>query len=155
MRGLETMQSQDDADRITMRDHLRLGVLESLGGLLLGLPLGFLGVQLGRWLGTESGPANSWRDLVGAIVGGAGGYLLGVAAGMSFVRRRHIGSGSFWIALVGGLAGGLLALLAVRFLGLDRYGAGLPYVFAVLAPVCAVVALHSWRPWRGVAPTIP
>jgi hypothetical protein len=31
----------------------------------------------------------------------------------------------------------------------------LPYVFAVLAPVCAVVALHSWRRWRGVAPTRP
>ncbi len=74
---------------------------------------------------------------------------------MSFVRRRHIGSGSFWIALAGGLAGGLLAVLAVRFLGLGRYGAGLPYMFAVLAPVGAVVALHSWRPWRGVAPTIP
>jgi hypothetical protein len=99
MRGLETMKSQDDADRITMRDHLRLGVLESLGGLLLGLPLGFLGVQLGRWLGNQSGPANSWRELVGAIAGGAGGYLLGVAAGMGFVRRRHTGSGSFWIAL--------------------------------------------------------
>ena len=149
------MQSQDDTNRITMRDHLRLGVLESLGGLLLGLPLGFLGVQLGRWLGSQSGPANSWRDLVGAIVGGAGGYLLGVAVGMSFVRRRHIGSGSFWTALVGGLVGGLLALLAVRFLGLDRYGAGLPYVFAVLAPVGALVTLHSWRPWRGVAPTTP
>ena len=52
-------------------------------------------------------------------------------------------------------AGGLLALLAARFLGLDRYGAGLPYVFAGLAPVCAVVALHSWRPLRGVAPTTP
>src|SRR5918997_4841780 len=124
MRGLETMQSQDDADRITMRDHLRLGVLESLGGLLLGLPLGFLGVQLGRWLGTQRGPANSWRDLVGAIVGGAGGYLLGVAAGTSFVRRRRIGSGSFWIALAGGIAGGLFALLAARFLGLESYGAG-------------------------------
>ena len=149
------MQSQDDADRITMRDHLRLGVLESLGGLLLGLPLGFLGVQFGRWLGNQSGPASSWRDLVGAIAGGAGGYLLGVAAGMSFVRRRHIGSGSFWIALAGGLAGGLLALLTVRFLGLDRYGAGLPYVFAVLAPVGAVVASCAWRPGRGVAPTTP
>ena len=138
-----------------MRDHLLLGAAESVSGLLLGLPLGFVGAQLGRWLGSQSGPANSWRDLVGAIVGGAGGYLLGVAAGMSFVRRRHSGPGSFWIALAGGLAGGLLALLAVRFLGLDRYGAGLPYVFAVLAPVCAVVALHSWRPWRGVTPTTP
>jgi hypothetical protein len=98
MREVETMKSQDDAECITMRDHLRLGVLESLGGLLLGLPLGFLGVQLGRWLGNQSGPANSWRDLVGAIAGGAGGYLLGVAAGMSFVRRRNVGSGSFWIA---------------------------------------------------------
>ncbi len=149
------MQPQDDANRTTMRDHLLLGAAESVSGLLLGLPLGFVGAQVGQWLGSQSGPANSWRDLVGAIVGGAGGYLLGVAAGMSFVRRRHIGSGSFWIALAGGLAGGLLALLAVRFLGLDRYGAGLPYVFAVLAPVCAVVALHSWRPWRGVAPTTP
>ena len=147
------MKSQDDADRITMRDHLRLGVLESLGGLLLGLPLGFLGAQVGRWLGTQRGPANSWRDLVGAIAGGASGNLLGVAAGMSFMRRHRTGSGSFWIALVGGLAGGLLTLLAVRFLGLDRYGAGLPYVFAVLAPVGAVVALHSWQPSRGVPPT--
>jgi hypothetical protein len=149
------MKSQDDADRSTMRDHLRLGVLESLGGLLLGLPLGFLGAQLGRWLGNQSGPANSWRDLVGAIAGGAGGYLLGVAAGMSFVRRRRTGSGSFWIALAGGFAGGLLAILAVRFLGLDRYGVGLPYMFAVLAPVGAVIALHSWQPWRGAAATTP
>lgn len=140
------MQSRDDADRITMRDHLRLGVFEGLGGLMLGLPLGFLGVQLGRWLGNQSGPANSWRDLVGAIAGGASGYLLGIVAGTSFVRRRRTGSGSFWIALAGGIAGGLLTLLAVRLLGLDRYGAGLPFVFAVLVPVGAVVALHSWRP---------
>ena len=149
------MQPQDDTNRTTMRDHLLLGAAESVSGLLLGLPLGFVGAQLGRWLGSQSGPANSWRDLVGAIAGGAGGYLLGVVAGTSFVHRRRTGSGSVWIALAGSLVGGLLAVLAVRFLGLERYGAGLPYVFALLAPVCAVIALHSWRPWRGVSPTTP
>lgn len=147
------MQPQDEVNRTTMRDHLLLGAVESVSGLLMGLPLGFVGVQLGRWLGSQSGSPNSWRYLVGAIVGGAGGYLLGVAAGSSFVRRRRIGSGSLWIALAGSLAGGLLAVLAVRFLGLERYSAGVPYVFAVLAPVCAMVALHAWQPPRGVPPS--
>lgn len=147
------MQPQDDAGRTTMRDHLLLGAVECIGGLLLGLPLGFLGAQLGRWLGSQSGPADSWRDLAGAIAGGAGGYLLGVAVGTSFMRRRRIRSGSVWIALAGGLAGGLLAVLIARFLGPERYGVGLPYVFVVLSLACAVVALHIWRPSRGVPPS--
>jgi hypothetical protein len=147
------MQPQDEANRTTMRVPPAACAVESVSGLLMGLPLGFVGVQVGRWIGSQSGSPNSWRDLVGAIVGGAGGYVLGVAAGSSFVRRRRIGSGSLWIALAGSLAGGLLAVLTVRFLGLERYGVGVPYVFAVLAPVCAVLALHTWRPSHGVVPS--
>jgi uncharacterized membrane protein YeaQ/YmgE (transglycosylase-associated protein family) len=115
---------------------------EIAGGAVIGIALGMLGMVLGRQLGVDVAPGNGWSDLVGAVTGTGGGYLLGVVAGSTLVSRRYTGQGSFFAALVGGLAGSVLAVAIVRLLDLYQYSLALPILFLLLTPLGAVLALH-------------
>ena len=115
---------------------------EIAGGAVSGIALGMLGMVLGRQLGLQVAPGNGWSDLVGAVTGAGGGYLLGVVAGTTLVSRHYTGHGSFFAALVGGLAGGVLAVAMVRLLDLYHYSLALPVLFSLLTVLGAVLALQ-------------
>src|ERR671933_1626251 len=123
------------------RHRLLIGA-EIAGGAVIGIALGMLGMILGRQLGLAVAPGNGWSDLVGSVTGAGGGYLLGVVAGTTLVGRRYTGHGSFFAALLGGLAGGVLAVAIVRLLDLYQYSLALPILFLLLTPLGAVLALH-------------
>ncbi len=124
------------------RYRLLIGGAEIAGGAVSGIALGLLGMVLGRQLGLHAAPGNGWSDLVGAVTGAGGGYLLGVVAGTTLVSRRYTGHGSFFVALLGGLAGGVLAVSIVRLLDLYQYSLALPVLFALLTVLGAVLALQ-------------
>ena len=115
---------------------------EIAGGAVSGIALGILGMVIGRQLGLQAASGNGWSDLVGSVAGAGGGYLLGVVAGTTLVSRRYTGHGSFFAALVGGLAGGMLAVAMVRLLDLYQYSLALPVLFSLLTVLGAVLALH-------------
>lgn len=125
------------------RRSLLIGIAEVVVGALCGLAFGGLGLVLGRLLGTRNLQAGGgWADLVGAVAGAAGGYLLGVVLGTTFVSRRLTGHGSFLAALLGAIAGGLLTFVLMRLVDLSQYSLALPILFASLAGVGATVALQ-------------
>ncbi len=124
------------------RYRLLIGGAEIAGGAVSGIALGILGMVIGRQLGLQAASGNGWSDLVGSVAGGAGGYLLGVVAGTTLVSRRYTRHGSFFAALVGGLAGGGLAVSLVRLLDLYQYSLTLPVLFSLLTVLGAVLALE-------------
>jgi hypothetical protein len=127
------------------RYRLLIGAAEVAGGAVSGIALGILGMVIGRQLGLHAAPGNGWSDLVGAVTGAGGGYLLGVVAGTTLVSGRYTGHGSFFAALLGGLAGGVLAVSMVRLLDLYQYSLALPVLFSLLTVLGAVLALHLSR----------
>ena len=82
------------------RHRLLIGT-EIAGGAVSGIALGILGMVIGRQLGLQTAPGNGWSDLVGAVTGAGGGYLLGVVAGTTLVSRHYPGHGSFFACYSG------------------------------------------------------
>jgi hypothetical protein len=122
---------------------LQIGIAEVVVGALCGLALGGLGLLLGRLIGTRNLQAGGgWADLVGAVAGAAGGYLLGVVLGTTLVSRRLTNHGSFLAALLGAVVGGLLTFALLRLVDMSQYSLALPILFAFLTSVGATVTLQ-------------
>jgi len=121
-----------------------------LGGLAAGLLAGLLGAALGAWLGHTIGQsdASGWGDLVGAVLGMLGGYVLGAPAGivgLNAVLRRP---GHPWRALLGSVIGAAAVLLLAEPLRLNQHTALLQGAFALVVLAGALLGF-GWRSARG------
>jgi hypothetical protein len=105
--------------------------------------------MLGRILGGELLPpigdvANTFGDLVGAVLGFGLTYPVGVAAGMALMRRGLRRPGMFWPALAGALLGASLVLALLVLLSLGEYPFVLQALFIALPPIVALAGVRFW-----------
>jgi len=140
-----------------MLEKYRMPLLELAGGLGGGLLIGGLGALLGRWLGGWLFPpigdiANTFGDLIGAVLGFGQSYPVGVALGMALMRRGLKRPAEFWPALAGAVLGAGLVLAMLVLLRLSEYPIALQSLFIGLPPVTALIVLRLWAARRQSGP---
>jgi hypothetical protein len=129
------VQVNDDMPAETRPAGRRIRALlaELVGGALVGLVLaragGFAGAAIGR------GNASEFGDLIGAVLGTFLGYIMGVAIGVAGAGRLVGQRGSFGLALLESIVGGVLIALLAEPLRLNQNSSLLSFAvfFASLA----------------------
>jgi hypothetical protein len=108
-------ETVDKARRVPLS--IKALLAELAGGIIIGLLLARLG------------------GLAGVILGVFVAYIVGVAAGLSIAGRLLRQRGSFWLALLGSILGGVLVVLLAEPLRLNQSTAVLSFAvfFASLA----------------------
>jgi len=124
-------ETSDRAGRMPLS--IKALLAELAGGIVAGLLLARLGGLAGAALGR--GSATEFGDLVGVILGVFVAYIVGVAAGIAITGRLLKQRGSFWLALLGSILGGVLVVLLAEPLRLNQSTATLSFAlfFASLA----------------------
>jgi hypothetical protein len=111
--------NSDTSDRAGLAAFSIKALLAELaGGIVAGLLLARLGGLAGAALGR--GSPNQFGDLIGALLGTFAAYIVGVAAGLSIAGRLLKQRGSFWLALLGSILGGVLVALLAEPLRLNQ-----------------------------------
>ncbi|MFL5801688.1 MAG: hypothetical protein ACJ8CR_08085 [Roseiflexaceae bacterium] len=116
---------------------------ELAGGIVAGLLLSRLGGLAGAALGSSNG--SEFGDLIGAVLGIFAGYIVGVAAGLSIAGHLLKQRGSFWLALLGSLLGGVLVALLAEPLRLNQSTAVLSFAVFFVALALALVGYNLRR----------
>jgi hypothetical protein len=120
------------------------GVLaELVGAVVVGLLLARGGGLLGAAIGRSREP--QFGDLVGAILGTFVGYILGVPLGMLGAARLLKRHGSFWLALLASILGGVLIALLAEPLGLNQPPSLLAFAIFFAAPALALIGFNLRR----------
>jgi hypothetical protein len=121
-------------------------VAQVLGGALFGLAIGGISGLIGARL--FAGSNNGWGDLIAAIIAAMIGYTIGVSLGVYLIGRRLGGRGAYWRALLGGIAGVVLLLLAAEPLKLNANPAVLQGCLIALTPIGATLGFYMSRKAR-------
>jgi hypothetical protein len=117
---------------------------EIFGGLLLGAVIGVpLTFVIPMFIQPRSG---SFDDVVGALAGLYFGYIIGVVIGVTLAGRWMKHHGAWWMALIGAVAGALLAI-GLASLGLANQPALVQVAYFGLTVILAVVA-YTWSASR-------
>ena len=126
---------------------------EAIGGSLVGLLAAFIGGLVVGPLFLRS--ANGWDDLIYAILGAIIGYTIGVSLGVYLIgswlnRRDGIATRrrAYWFALLGGIVGVALVLLAAEPLHLNSNTALLQTFLFILPPIGATLGFNMRRKAR-------
>jgi hypothetical protein len=121
-------------------------IAEALGGALCGLALGASAGLIGARL--FAGAGEGWGDLIAAIIGAIIGYTIGVSIGVYLIGRRLGGRGGYWRALLGGMIGAALVLLAAEPLHLNASTTLLQACLIALPPIGATLGFNMSRKAR-------
>ncbi len=114
----------------------------ALGTAVVGIAFGVLGAIVGSAILAED--YAGWGILVGAVMGGAIGYPVGVFIGLVIINKLIRYSGSLLLSFIGVAIGGVIPFLA-EHLG-TNIGSGL---LLILPPVLGAIGYHlKDRPWR-------
>jgi hypothetical protein len=119
-------------------------VLAEIGGALLGGVVGGALAGAGAWA-LLSGAGLGMGLLVAAIFAVALGFGAGAGAGAALTGRAAAGAGNPGLAVLGGVLGGAVAALALRYLYLGIDLLLFPVVAAPLAVAGAVVGYNLRR----------
>jgi hypothetical protein len=119
---------------------------QAVGGTLFGLALGGAAGLIGARL--FAGASGGWGDLIAAIIGAMIGYTIGVSLGVYVIGKRLGGRGGYWRALLGGVIGALLVLLAAEPLHLNQNTAVLQIFLIALPPIGATLGFNMSRKAR-------
>jgi hypothetical protein len=108
----------------------------SLAGLVGAALFGFAGARL------FANASGGWGDLIAALLGAMIGYTIGVSIGVYLIGRRLSAWGAYWPALLGGMLGAALVLLAAEPLRLNANTAVLQAFFVVVPPILATLGFN-------------
>lgn len=133
-------------DAPTNRPAIVAYLAQSLGGALFGLVLGGAAGLIGARL--FAGANDGWGDLIAAIIGAIIGYTIGVSIGVYLIGKRLSGRGGYWRALLGGVIGAALVLLAAEPLHLNQNTAVLQTFLIALPPIGATLGFNMSRKAR-------
>jgi len=113
---------------------------EIVGGMLLGAIIGVpLTFVIPMFIQPRGG---SFDDVVGALAGLYFGYLAGVVIGVTLVGRWMKHRGAWWAALIGAVAGALLAI-GLASMGLANQPALVQVAYFGLTVILSVVG-YTW-----------
>jgi hypothetical protein len=119
---------------------------QALGGALFGLALGGGAGLVGARL--FAGASSGWGDLIAAVIGAMIGYTIGVSIGVYLIGRWLGSRSGYWRALLGGIIGAALVLLAAEPLHLNQNTAVLQTFLIALPPIAATLGLNISRKAR-------
>ena len=119
---------------------------QALGGALFGIALGGAAGLISARLFTRT--SDGWGDLIAAIIGAIIGYTIGVSIGVYVIGKRLGGRGGYWRALLGGVIGVMLLLLAAEPLHLNQNTAVLQTCLIALPPIGATLGFNMSRKAR-------
>jgi hypothetical protein len=119
---------------------------QALGGALVGLALGGAAGLIGARL--FAGTSDGWGDLIAAIIGAMIGYTTGVSLGVYVIGKWLGWRGGYWRALLGGVIGAVLVLLAAEPLHLNQNTAVLQIFLIALPPIGATLGFNMSRKAR-------
>lgn len=120
-------------------------VIQALGGALLGLVFGAAAGTLG---GRLFEGAEGFGNVVAAILGAMIGYTIGVSIGVYLIGRWLGARRAYWRALLGGVVGTVLVMLAAEPLRLNANPAVLQSFLIVLPPIGATIGFYLGRKVR-------
>lgn len=118
---------------------------QALGGALLGLVFGAVAGTLG---GRLFAGAEGFGDVIAAILGAIIGYTIGVSIGVYLIGKRLGARGAYWRALLGGIIGCVLVMLAAEPLQLNANPAVLQTFLIALPPIGATLGFNLSRKAR-------
>jgi hypothetical protein len=101
-----------------------------IGTAAAGAVFGILAAYLLAWLMQDG--YEGWGGLLGAVLGLAFGYPVGVFIGVIIFRNLLHYSGSLIFGLIGVIAGGILPFVLAEPLGVNNY-TGLMWAFIILS----------------------
>jgi uncharacterized membrane protein YeaQ/YmgE (transglycosylase-associated protein family) len=130
----------------TKRPAIVAYLAQALGGALFGVALGGAAGLIGARL--FAGTSDGWGDLIAAIVGAMIGYTIGVSIGVYLIGRWLSSRGGYWRALIGGVVGAALVLLAAEPLHLNQNTAVLQTFLIALPPIGATLGFNMSRKAR-------
>ena len=119
---------------------------QALGGALFGVALGGAAGLISARL--FAGASDGWGDLIAAIIGAMIGYTIGVSLGVYLIGNQLGGRGGYWRALLGGVIGAVLVLLAAEPLHLNQNTAVLQTFLIALPPIGATLGFNMRRKAR-------
>lgn len=119
---------------------------QALGGALFGVALGGAAGLISARL--FAGASDGWGDLIAAIIGAMIGYTIGVSLGVYVIGNQLGGRGGYWRALLGGVIGAVLVLLAAEPLRLNQNTAVLQTFLIALPPIGATLGFNMRRKAR-------
>ena len=117
-----------------------------MGGALFGVALGGAAGLISARL--FAGASDGWGDLIAAIIGAMIGYTIGVSLGVYLIGNQLGGRGGYWRALLGGVIGAVLVLLAAEPLHLNQNTAVLQTFLIALPPIGATLGFNMRRKAR-------
>jgi uncharacterized membrane protein YeaQ/YmgE (transglycosylase-associated protein family) len=117
-------------------------VAQALGGALLGLAFGAVAGTLG---GRLFEGAEGFGNVVAAILGAIIGYTIGVSIGVYLIGRWLGARRAYWRALLGGVVGSALVMLAAEPLRLNANPAVLQSFLIALPPIVATLGFNMGR----------
>jgi uncharacterized membrane protein YeaQ/YmgE (transglycosylase-associated protein family) len=118
---------------------------QMLAGALLGLVFGAVSGTLG---GRLFAGAEGFGDVVAAILGAIIGYTIGVSIGVYLIGRWLGIRSAYWRALLGGIIGAVLVMLAAEPLDLNENTRLLQACLIALPPIGATLGFNLSRKAR-------
>lgn len=124
-----------------------------IGTAAAGVVFGILAAYLFSWLMQDGYDGyDGWGGLIGAIVGMAFGYPVGVFIGIAIFKNLLHYNGSLVSGLIGVVVGGLLPFILAEPAGLNNY-VGLMWAFIILSsPLLGTLGFNLRK---KATPTLP
>ena len=126
-------------------------VVMVLGVAIVGALFGVLSAFLLSWLMQDG--AGGWAGLVGAILGLAFGYPVGVFIGIVIFKKVFRYNGSLLLGLVGVIFGGALPFILAEPLGFNNYGDLLWTLIVISSPLFGTIGFNLRKKSAGENPS--